>query len=696
MATGASERVRTWGLIAVCMLAFAISASLRLVEVRRWDPEVHKVDGEYLLATHDAYAWVSGAAHADARTAAQPMAKLLSALDRLTCFSPASLAFWLPPFLVGLSAIVIALWADRLGARPLACLSAGVLGTCAPAVFSRTRLGYFDTDWATLFFPLLIGWLVSEWFKQRTRSPGTVSAFEGRAGWGFGHSIAFTLFLPVSRVWHGYIPACTLATLLLASLLIFFAASSNVGRKAYLELFSFALAGVLGWTGALLGIVTLLAERWIFKQIRISKLPPWIIPAVLIALLTTLAAILFEDYLLIRFRHYFQITIDGPAGLPFPELSSSVRETQSINLVEMLTGAGYTWWLGILGITSYLLILIKRPDAVLLAPSLALGLLAPRIGVRFAMFVAPVIFIGVTVLVSWLLQSQVSKNTRQAVVIDLVSVALVAVALPWMYRSYRRLPVETVLSRPHAEALIALDQHVDADGLIWTWWDYGYAAQYFTGMPTFADGGRNSGPYLFVLARVLGSDSVATSASVIKATAVHDFKPWLQWDRWGEAALDEWFALAAAQDTRFESRPPQYLVVQWDAIAYLSWIQYYGSWDFSTQSGSEGEMVYRFQPLELDLQKGVFIERGGQRFELKSADLLDPNGTEHYEYSGREDGLHLLLNVPAADVYLMGRREYRSALTQLLIAPMDPETGSINGYVLLVDRLPDARVFQIQ
>jgi hypothetical protein len=215
-------------------------------------------------------------------------------------------------------------------------------------------------------------------------------------------------------------------------------------------------------------------------------------------------------------------------------------------------------------------------------------------------------------------------------------------------------------------------------------------------MPTFADGGRNTGPYIFLLGRVFGSDNIANSVRVMKAAANYDHKPWLHWGKWGAEALDEWFEEASTLNANTPVQAPQYLVVQWNAITYLPWIQHYGSWDFETQSGAPRDSFYRLQPLELDLQNGVFVERGGQTFQLSSADILNGTGSRHYEFSGQEDGLHLLLNSSAADVYLMGDLAYQSTLVQLLIQPVEPDTGSIDGCILLVDALPDVRIFRIE
>lgn len=50
-----------WQWVGICELAFLIRAGVRLSEAPGWRAPMFRVDGEYLLATHDAYAWVTGA-----------------------------------------------------------------------------------------------------------------------------------------------------------------------------------------------------------------------------------------------------------------------------------------------------------------------------------------------------------------------------------------------------------------------------------------------------------------------------------------------------------------------------------------------------------------------------------------------------------------------------------------------------------
>jgi len=72
-----------WQIVAICFAAFLFSAGLRLIEYPRWDQSNFKVDGEWLLATHDAYFWVAGAEGVNPIAEPMPMAILLDVLSRI-------------------------------------------------------------------------------------------------------------------------------------------------------------------------------------------------------------------------------------------------------------------------------------------------------------------------------------------------------------------------------------------------------------------------------------------------------------------------------------------------------------------------------------------------------------------------------------------------------------------------------------
>lgn len=663
--------------------------------MQRWDPERHTLGGEYILATHDAYAWVAGAEEPDSRTAAHPMARMLRLLSAITKMPSADLAFWLPALLAALSAIPIALWAFNLGAPEMAMLAVGVFGTFTPAVFSRTRLGYFDTDWATLFFPVLISLLMAVWLQSTLSDGGPGKSGRGGLRWALYRPLLLIVFIPAASGWHGYIQVSIIAMVWIALALIILKGRLGTHNSAGIDLVAITLATGLGWIGSLLGLLLVLFGERIpvpsSSTFRLRRMWLW----VSVALLLTFSVFQYHEFLLERITHYFRLGAGDTASLVFPDLARSVRETQDTSIRTALQGIGYQAWLSVLGLLGYIYVTIKRPEALFLAPALLLGLLSPSIGIRFAMFASPVVMLALCVAAAWILPAKLLLRSREIPGSPLLFAGALLIAVPLVHRSYGRFPVESVVEPEHAAALRQLDMVSERDGLIWTWWDYGYAAQYFAGMPSFADGGRNTGPYLFVLGRVLGTDDLASSAELIRYSAAHSNEPWREWRRWEADQVNSWFEKAAWAGPVEELPVPQYLVVQWEAISLLPWIQYYGSWDFEQYKGDMNTIVNHVQPLELDLERGSFVDRSGREIELLSADLLDEQGAEHFDYSHQAEGVHLIIRMEDSDVYLLDHQAYTSALVQLLLLP-EQVIRSTSRFELIVDSRPDVRIFEVR
>ncbi|MGD8553568.1 MAG: STT3 domain-containing protein [Anaerolineales bacterium] len=690
MASKVPDEVGIWQVVAVCVAAFAISAALRLVEVSRWDSDIHRVDGEYLLATHDAYAWAAGAAHEQLRMSAHPMSRLLGILSGFSSSSPANAAFWLPAVLAALSAIPISLWSMYLGAGFAFSLAAGVFGSIAPAFFGRTRLGYFDTDWATMLFPLLIGLLLAVWLERFCVDRFRRSDRILNSHWIFRLPILLLVLIPLGSPWHEFIPAYALIALWLSLLLLVVLGKRPLKEEAPMELLAFALPLATGWLGLALGILLLLllssGVMRSFKRHRVTVIGLSLV-LVLLSLITWLQ---FEDYLSGKIVQYFQAPVRDAVGLVYPELGQSVREVQKINLLQVLGGAAFEWWLGIPALAGFIFILYRYPLAIFLAPLLLLGLLSPRLGTRFAMYATPALMLGLCASIGSVLRKIEAKWQTSLAWSNRLSYLVFVGLILTVQSVYTHFPIETVLSKEHAVGLNELSLKADGDGMLWTWWDYGYAAQYYTGLPTFADGGRNNGEYLFTLGYVLGATNPESSAALIRFAASQAYQPWESWSKWSPGQLDSWIDGEMRVDDDIPVPGEQYLAVQWEAVALLQWIQAYGSWDFENQLSRAGRPVDRPQPLELDLEKGIFTKRSRETIQLGSADILAPSGSDHYEYVQSREGLHLLLHGENGGVFLLDNEQYNSTLVQLLLG------NSPAAFELVVDRRPELAIYRLR
>jgi dolichyl-diphosphooligosaccharide--protein glycosyltransferase len=695
MVNGQGERDQTnKRVLATCILVFILSAGLRFLESPSWDRPALKVDGEWLLTTNDAYFWVAGAEGSNPVATPMPMSQTLVLLSAVLPISPANLAYGFSALLPALVSIPIALWAFYLGA-PLAAVIAPILATLAPAFYHRTRLGFFDTDWATLFFPLLISWLLAVWIQPhlKHRDPGNGIQAGDRYRRVIPAGLIFlTLF---SLPWHNSIGLNFIAVLGLSAILAVMRGLSKERSRVIQTLIALALTVAAGWLGAALALLILwVRERYpaIFNH-RIAYRLSLIL---LLILLVSIVVIEFQSYILNVLQSYLgEIFGELEAALVFPAFAPSVRETQVVNLNLTLEGMAFNSLFAILGLLGTMLVVRKKPGMLLQLPLLLLGLGAVRTGVRFTIFATPVMLLGLTVPVEWYAakaSEKISwlKNWKAL----LLFMAFMLVARQTL--AYTRLPIETVLQQAHAAAIKDLAKVADPDGLIWTWWDYGYATQHFSGLKTFADGRRISGEYLHSLGFVLGSDQLGRSAEFMKFAASENFEPWRLWNTWKEDEIQAWLEERPAQlSTSSTSQPTQYLVVSWEGVAAIPWIQYYGSWDFTIYEGQRSRVWKILKPLRLDLETGVFGYDAEQEIRVVSVDRLGFEDPGYFDYPENAGGPHLLLNMQNGEVFLLDERAYRSAFVQLLIMPADQLKDS-NHFQLLIDRYPSVRVFELR
>jgi hypothetical protein len=686
-------------ILAICCVAFLLSVTVRLIEAPRWDPAKRQLEGEWLLATHDAYFWVAGAEGVNRVAEPMPMAILLDVLSRAFPIPLANLAFWVSVLLAALVAIPIVLWGDFLGA-PYAAFSAATLASLAPAFYNRTRLGFYDSDWAALFFPLLISWLLAVWIQPRLRvsqRPGAGDAGHKR---NHGTSAFLVLLTAFALPWHNSVGLFLVTILSLGVVLVALLGVPGTRSGSFQLLLAMALAVAAGWIGAAIALLLL----WLTWRYPTRFHHPWSARITVIALMILIlyiSVIQFQPYLSIALPTYLGSLFGSAESqsidsyLVYPALSASVRETQVGDLLRTAEGIAFHPLVAAAGVLGYLLCLRKKPVAVYLLPLLILGFGSLRMGIRFTIFATPVVLMGLLVPLEWFTRKVSQKRGwgnkwKTVAILGALSIsALIAT-------SNLRLPVETVLGKLHAQALRTLGRIAEPEGLIWTWWDYGYASQHFSGLETFADGGRNSGEYLFSLGVVLGGWDPYRSAEFMRFAARQNHEPWKAWVTWSVQEMDAWLkGLGEAGSPPDLARAPQYLLVQWEGIPSLPWIQYYGSWDFETLEGQRSRVSRVIMPRELDLETGVFQFDGDQILPVVTVDLLDEANSQHYNYPENGGGPHLLLNNETGEVLLLDEGAYRSTFIQFLILPAD-RLGDAIPFKLLIDEQPFVRMFELK
>lgn len=419
---------RLWGLL-LGLLTYAVSFRLRMLEWPSWQEVEFRLGNEMLLATHDAYHWVAGAEGFEFG-AGHPMSELLRVLALLTGSDPAAVAFWLPPIMASLVALLVFLWAWSMGSME-AGVCAGILASLSPGFLARTLLGYSDTDLITLFLPLLVGLIPACWamrhlrhplsFPFRTAPPAPVLPRARIPGSLI--SPFWTVALACSGLlnwwaqeWHSLFPYLIRYNAgLLIALALLFPARREERAAALLAALIMAFPALFGPPGLALAAATLLLrpDRAAAEQDASSPAARLLLRPVLLAALSALIAVSVLDVeifstLLHHIQGYLKRSGDPAVAavaadpLIYPSVAQSIIEIQDLSLPEMLVYFHPWQPVAVLGVIGFAVVLYAKIGALFLLPLVGLALLSTQMGGRMVMFGAPIAALGLALPFDWL------------------------------------------------------------------------------------------------------------------------------------------------------------------------------------------------------------------------------------------------------------------------------------------------------
>lgn len=664
----------------------------RYVEIEKWRG-LH-LPGAAMLSTHDAYHWLSGAKGLG-EAAGSPPALLIQWGAPLFGGSFEDVAFWAPAAAAMLAPMAALLWGMLIG-RPQCGLIAGIFTAFAPAYFFRTRLGYYDTDMGALFLPLAISLPLGAWLLRKLNPLWLIPA---------------GLLTFYSAFWHGHIALFSQSVFWIAFLLLLVRRRSEGGAR-FSELGAFGAAAFFGIPGAIAGLVIFLCRRKCF----VNSL--WT-PALLALTVGVCAALtpetsdravwLWETYS--KPQAQFSSQAAPPAQNPshgappvYPAVGQSVIESQDIPISRFLLRLHPWKTLSALALLGVCLLFIQAPATVLLAPLLLLSLSALFLGLRMSMFGAPVAGLGLGILVDNVVSycwKALGRRRGESALRWAGAVAITLVlAIPGI-RIFNLLPPSPVLTQEQTKALLWAKEHTPKTSMLWTWWDWGYAARCLSERTVFADGGRNDGEYIFTLGAVLSTSSPVQANQVVAYSAQHDFAPWKIWNPLSAAQVSA--LLKNLTGGRRITSPPtaQYLLIQAQDINLLPWIMYYGLWDIEAGESEKPRVMRLGRSFSINYDEGFVLPRpGASLIPLKTVDILK-HGAEkpaHFAFAHpvkqNANRMHLLAFRDSGNFYLLDQQAYSSTLVQLFLHGGEA-AGANTLFELVYDDFPHARIFKV-
>lgn len=698
-------RLRTTCMV---LLTIGLAFAMRLTEWPAWQNPEYRMGSEWLLATHDAYHWLAGA-EGIGLAVGHPMAKMLDLAACLPGLTPATVAFWFPAILSSLVAAIVCLWVWALGSAE-AGVAAGIIATLAPGFLGRTLLGYYDTDLVTLFFPLLMTLAPAVWV-MRSGNPLKLPwlAWLGLSG----------LLTWWAQEWHSVFPYLARYNIVLAGALALLPGNRTRRPAILLGAMALAMPTLFGPPGLLACVLIGLLARPKAKKLRQRLMRPdcltivWLVVLGLMARGEILNTLINHANAYLKHSGDLKTTGQGLA-LVYPSVAQSITEVQDVSLASLLPYFHPWVEASALGLAGFALVIIKRPGALYLLPLAALGLLGTKLGGRMVMFGAPIVAIGLSLPLFWLLQRFLRRDLPTATpgtATSLILLALLVLPLADMIPSMSQGPM---INRRHAEALTRAQTLTPPESRLWVWWDWGYATHHFARRQAIADGAQHAGPSLYLPAAVFATDNPRFARQIIHYTAQKGNEPgnvFAGLD--GEAAQALMDSLRSPSTPLVEARSRQFVIVSFEMLRLGFWISTFGNWNFVSRQGESGALSIIPQAVAYKLDSGeVRLENSAGTIYASSISLFAETGVtrrnyiqewfdahpnaerkEQQEFLGKRRNVHFLFNRVTDEKLAVDARLYNSMLVQLLVC--DPQDQRFSPYFKLVYDNVFARIYEV-
>lgn len=705
-------------LVVLCTAAYCIALGVRLLELPGWSAYDALYKGEHLLATHDAYHWLAAATGFEFDQQ-HPLARMLAFLHSLTGIACGNLAFYLPAVMACLVAPLMVGWGAALG-MPLAGFTAGLLTACAPGLMTRTGLGYYDTD-LLISGALIVNTLVPAlWLRNSLHNPlRTISAALRRSSaaeqpapppaaestgpvW-FAVLLCCGLFVYWQPAIHNMFNLMGKAfpgiALVLAALLGRRAAMRRTAEGLLIYIFC-ALAGPAGAGAAML--------LWLAGRKNPRSLDRLYTGrrALFAALVLLAAATALEPAGL----NYMRSAIKGYSGeksavvahtLSYPSVVGSIIEAQKLSFDAFLTSVHGWTWLAAGGLALFFLLMLAEPVTALLLPLAAMGLGSVALGARFAMFAAPCFALGT----AWALHLAVHgaarlahRNAAQPLPAPhrraamLCSVAAACIMCWPSAQLAAALAQGPIISTRQVEALDFIRGNTPEDSMLWYWWDWGYAAQYYARRTTVADGARHSNQRIYAPAAVLTTDVPRFANQLIKYVA--GAQPPVSGAFAGLDAGQTMEKLHSFYLRETQPSPPQkqYLIVSAEQLRLGAWISRFGTWDFNTRQWEETTVLAIDRPVQYSPQKGLFLIKGLDPMQAESLTVFEGTRVVNHQYP-HFSGRHFVIDKDQGMILVVDRTVYNSMALQLLVN--DGSNEDISRYFRLVFSNGKTKVYEV-
>ena len=675
------NKQRVWFLLNLLLLIFVffVGLNVRFDDLKVWEKRkaIYFLDNEPLFSCYDAFYFARYAKefeqgiyhkgqidpfrfvpdnYLDPKGPRYPLIPQLSFLaakfSSLFHVSIEKFSFYFIPVLACLFAfpLFFLLYSLRL---PVAGFLGGLCGVISLIYVVRTSIARLDTDALNLFYPFTIAFCFYGYFRF-SRPYNLLSV------------VIATLFGNLFYWWYPQSNAYAFTTFFCFLLALLLSRKGRLNKEDFLAL-----------------LIYVLLQIWFF----------WQGPLRIYYYFVSLVEHKHAEPLFSAYPNILQSISELNKAKSISQISSFVLPNNALFLAGF---SGYLFWL-----------FRERKLSLLLFPAFLVGLLVFRSGNRFGMYLAPFLGIGLGIWIHFIFEMferyipALRKEDFLFRTLPLLAGLIIGVLIWNVSENVKNYTASPKILAPIAKNLKRLKDLTPDKAWIWTWWDYGYAIAYLGERGVFIDGGTQTTPKTYYVARSFASPSPKEAYNIISFISergLTGIKEKLKNGKTPSLILEE---LQKGIDV-----PPLKHDVFWlftgDLPRKFGWIGYFGNWNFKTKQSQYGVMI-PFQGCRQEKEivrcrnglinlKEALIFLKGRKIDLKEIFIVKNGQLLHKKF--KKIGL-ILESVPSRYgrlIYAVDERSFISNFNQMYI--LRQYDSSL--FHLVMDDFPYAVLYKVR
>ncbi len=561
-----------------------------------------------------------------------------------------NISYYLTPLYSILFVVPFVLYFYRLG-LPVSGFGGALLGSISLIYLIRTSICRFDTDSLNLFFPFMAGYLLFETYRVEDKK-------------------------------------LRIALLILAGLT--------------LELYN--------WWYSHPGLVTVIFMFYLIyiasiRRINFSK-GDWKNLTILFLFSNPLTIIEgvknFYGSVYTYLYSYFHKSVGGG----FPNVQMSIGEQKHFNLKLLSEMTAGNEIILIVGLASFLFLLYRYwKFLVPIIPVFLIGLISFKGGNRFAMYLSPFIGAGLgflaDLLVKFLKDRERLNQWMEKTAVILISIFIGAGFVFANEKSVKFVAFPKI-TPGLTETFLKLREVTPEGSWIWTWWDYGYAIQYYSNRAVYHDGGSQVSPKTYFVATTFSTSDPRVAYNTILgisnlgAKGIEDLikkgvKP--------QEIRDEIFSGEFSKPIKH----PVFWIFTSDEFGKFGWINYFGTWNFDLKRGRRGLLkplkactlidrnILNCDGLLIDLNKGTILV-SKREVPIKYLVVREESKIGKRKFSDRGLIVEFISDGKEKMAFLEDEQVYRSMFNQMYIL----RNYNKSLFKLVWDNFPTSVVYQVR